>query len=165
MIGITERSNCLRLCLLDGGVPSTTKPLWKRGVNVIMKNFDLLIILLLLAQMICRLAFNQGSGFDSILIPNSDYERRIAEVDAFLKTTTKLMKVQIEVVHQKIDNEIAGLKTELSKRIDDKGADISKKFSELDGRIESVEKSLTTNWLSKDELNTFLKEFKAKKGG
>ncbi|KAI3514838.1 hypothetical protein L1887_13582 [Cichorium endivia] len=51
-----------------------------------------------------------------------------------------------EVVDQKIDNEIAGLKTELSKRIDDKGADISIKFSELDGRIESMEKSLLTGF-------------------
>ncbi|KAI3708890.1 hypothetical protein L2E82_38433 [Cichorium intybus] len=147
-----------------GGVPSTTRPPWKRAVSVIMKNFALLVILLLLAQMIRRLAFNQGSGFDSILIPNSDYERRIAEVEAFLKTTTKFMQVQVEVVDRKIDNEIAGLKTELSKRIDDKAADISTKFNELDGRIESMEKSLSTNWLSKDEFNTFLEEFKAKKG-
>ncbi|KAI3750908.1 hypothetical protein L2E82_21821 [Cichorium intybus] len=40
---------------------------------------------------------------------------RIAEVEAFLNTTTKLMQIQVEVVDRKIDNEIAGLKTELSK--------------------------------------------------
>ncbi|CAH1449674.1 unnamed protein product [Lactuca virosa] len=147
-----------------GGAPSTTKAPWKRVVSVIMKNFALILILLLLAQMIRRLAFNQGSGFDSILISSSDYERRIAEVEAFLKTTTKMMQVQVEVVDRKIENEIAGLKTELSKRIDDKGAEISSRVSEFDGRLETIEKSLTTNWLTKDEFNRFLEEFKGKKG-
>lgn len=153
-----------RTAVKKAGVPSSSKPPWKTAVSVIMKNFALLVILLLLAQMIRRLAFNQGSGFDSILIPNSDYERRIAEVEAFLKTTTKMMQVQVEVVDRKIDNEIAGLKTEFSKRIDDKGAHFSSKFSELNGRVETLEKSLTTDWLSKDEFNTFLEEFKTKKG-
>ncbi|KVI01563.1 SUN domain-containing protein 1-like [Cynara cardunculus var. scolymus] len=148
-----------------GNVPSSSRPPWKTALSVIMKNFALLLVLLLLAQMIRRLAFNQGSGYDSILIPSSDYERRIAEVEAFLKTTTKMMQVQVELVDRKIENEIAGLKTELSKRIDDEGAEFSSRLSELDGRVESMEKSLAaTEWLSKDEFDKFLEEFKGKKG-
>lgn len=154
-----------RTVVKKGSVPSSSRPPWKTAVSVIVKNFGLLLVLLLLAQMIRRLAFNQGSGYDSVLIPSSDYERRIAEVEAFLKTTTKMMQVQVEVVDRKIENEIAGLKTELSKRIDDGGAEFASRFSELDGRVESMEKSLAaTEWLSKDEFDKFLEEFKGKKG-
>lgn len=147
-----------------GGVPSSTKSPWKRAVRVLMKNFALLLIVLLLVQMIRKLAFNQGSGFDSILIPSSDYESRIAEVEAFMTKTTKAMQFQVEVVDQKINSRIAGLNTELSKKIDDKGAELSSRISELDGKFKSMEESLTTDWLSKDEFNSFLEDFKAKKG-
>ncbi|KAI3701855.1 hypothetical protein L6452_27262 [Arctium lappa] len=154
-----------RTVLKKGTVPNSSRPPWKTAASVIVKNLGLLLVLLLLAQMVRRLAFNQGSGYDSILIPSSDYERRIAEVEAFLKTTTKMMQVQVEVVDRKIESEIAGLKTELSKRIDDEGAEFSTRFTELDGRVESMEKSLAaTEWLSKDEFDRFLEEFKGKKG-
>lgn len=153
-----------RTVVKKGSVPSSSRPPWKTAVSVIIKNSALLLILLLLAQMIRKLAFNQGSGFDSDFIPNSDYERRIAEVEAFLKTTTKMMQVQVDVVDRKVENEIAGLKSELS-RIHDERSEFSNKFSELDGRIENMEKSLTTNsWLSKDEFNKFVEEFQGKKG-
>lgn len=147
----------------------TSKPAWKTAVSVIVKNLGILVILLLLAQMVRRLAFNQGSGFDSVLNPglaNSDYERRIAEVEKFLKTTTKMMQVQVEVVDRKIENEIAGLKSEISKRIDDDRIEFSSKVGELDGRVEGVEKFLSGNeWLSRDEFDKFVEEFLGKKKG
>ncbi|KAJ9550453.1 hypothetical protein OSB04_014498 [Centaurea solstitialis] len=156
-----------RTVVKKGG--SVPRPPWKTAVSVIVKNLGLLLVLLLLAQMVRRLAFNQagggGGGYDSILVPSSDYERRIAEVEAFLKTTTKMMQVQVEVVDRKIESEIAGLKTELSRRIDDGSAEVVNRFSELDGRVENVEKSLgATEWLSRDEFDKFVEEFKGKKG-
>ncbi|KAI3805340.1 hypothetical protein L1987_27633 [Smallanthus sonchifolius] len=146
-------------------VKKASRSPWKTAVSVIVRNLGILVIFLLLAQMIRRLAFSQGGGFDSVLISNSDYERRIAEVEAFLKTTTKMMQVQVEVVDRKLENEIAGLKTELSKRIDEEHAVVSNKFREYDGRIESLENSLTAaEWLSKDDFDKIVEEFKGKKG-
>ncbi|KAK1430117.1 hypothetical protein QVD17_12642 [Tagetes erecta] len=137
------------------------RPPWKTAVSVIVKNLGLVLILLLLAQMIRRLAFSH----DSVLVSSSDYERRIAEVEAFLKTTTKMIQVQVEIVDRKIDNQVAGLRSELSKRIDDERAVFSNKFSEHNARIERVEQSLTSShWLSKHEFDEFVEEFKGKKG-
>ncbi|XP_071737030.1 SUN domain-containing protein 1-like [Rutidosis leptorrhynchoides] len=147
----------------------TSKPAWKTAVSVIVKNFGILVILLLLAQMIRRLAFNQGSGLDLVLNPglaSMDYERRIAEVEKFLKTTTKMMQVQVEVVDQKIEKEIAGLKSELSKRIDNDRIEFSSKVSEIDKRVEGVERFMSGNeWLSRDEFDKFVEEFLVKKKG
>ncbi|KAL4564569.1 hypothetical protein LXL04_028633 [Taraxacum kok-saghyz] len=145
-------------------VPSTTKAPWKRAVSVLMKNFALLVILLLLAQMIRKLAFNQGSGFDSILIPSSDYESQFAEVEARLKSTTQAMQFQVDVMNQKMVEEIVGLKTELTKRIADKGAELSSRVNDLDGKFQTMKKTLTTDWLSRDEFNRFVEDFKSKKG-
>lgn len=108
--------------------------------------------------MIRKLAFNQGTS-DFNPNPNLDYEQRIAEVEAFLKTTTKMMQVQLEVVDRKIDSQISGLKTELTKQIDGQHAEFSTRVTQLDGRLGSMEKSLT-QWLSKDEFNKFVEDFK-----
>ncbi|XP_071729749.1 SUN domain-containing protein 1-like [Rutidosis leptorrhynchoides] len=147
----------------------TSKLAWKTVVSVVVKNLGILVILLLLAQMIRRLGFNHGTGFDSVLNPglaDSDYERRIAEVERFLKTTTKMMQVQVEVVDKKIENEIAGLKIELSKRIDNDRVEFSSKVSELDERVNGVEKLLSGNeWLSRDEFDKFVEEYLGKKKG
>ncbi|KAL8222911.1 hypothetical protein R6Q57_020310 [Mikania cordata] len=154
-----------RTVVKKGSVPSSSRPPWKTAVSVIVKNLGLLVILVLFIQMIRRLAFNQGGSFDPVLVSNSDYERRIAEVEAFLKTTTKMMQVQVEIVDRKLESEIAGLKSELSKRMDAEHVVILNKFGEYDGRIESMEKSLmATEWLSKDEFDKFVEEFKVKKG-
>ncbi|KAK9076907.1 hypothetical protein SSX86_005242 [Deinandra increscens subsp. villosa] len=154
-----------RTVVKKGSDSSSSRPAWKTAVSVIVKNLGLLVILLLLAQMIRRLAFSQGGGFDTVLVSDPDYERRIAEVEAFLKTTTKMMQVQVEIVDRKLESEIGGLRSELSKRIDDERGVVSNKFSEFDGRIGSMEKSLTASeWLSKDEFDKFVEEFKGKKG-
>ncbi|KAK9073893.1 hypothetical protein SSX86_006487 [Deinandra increscens subsp. villosa] len=150
-----------RTVVKKGSGSSSSRPPWKIAVSVIVKNLGLLVILLLLVQMIRGLAFNQGGGLNF----SSDYERRIAEVEKLLKTTTKMMQIQVEVVDRKIDNEIAGLKSELVKRIDVGRAEFSNRFSEFDGRIESMEKSLTSaGWLSKHEFDRFMEDFKGKRG-
>ncbi|KAJ0599890.1 putative Galactose-binding-like domain superfamily, SUN domain-containing protein [Helianthus annuus] len=139
--------------------PSPSRPPWKTAVSVIVKNLGLLAILLVLIQMVRRLGFNQGGigsgGSDSVL--GLEYERRIAEVEAFLKTTTKMMQVQVDVVDRKIENEVKGLRTELSKRIDDERVMVNNRFSEFDGRVGSVEKAVTgAEWLSRDEFDKFV---------
>ncbi|KAA8535889.1 hypothetical protein F0562_030892 [Nyssa sinensis] len=43
-----------------------------------------------------------------------DFDGRIAEVEAFLKKTTKMVQVQVEVVDQKFKNEVSGFRWEMS---------------------------------------------------
>ena len=50
-----------------------------------------------------------------------EFEERIAEMEAFLKKAAKMMRVQVEVVDPKIDNEIGGLKKEIAEKIEDRG--------------------------------------------
>ncbi|GJZ81761.1 SUN domain-containing protein 1-like protein [Tanacetum coccineum] len=109
---------------------------WKTAVSVIVKNLGLLVILLLLAQMVRKLGFNYGGGV-GFEVAGVDYERRIAEVEAFLKTTTKMMQVQVEVVDRKLESEIGSLETVLN----------------------------GNEWLTREEFDKFVEEFKGRKGG
>ncbi|KAI7743154.1 hypothetical protein M8C21_023601 [Ambrosia artemisiifolia] len=144
-------------------VKKPTRPPWKTAASVVVKNLGVLLILLLLFQMVRRLGFNQAGIVSGVF--DSDYERRIAEVEAFLKTTTKMMQLQVDVVDRKIETEVKGLKTELSKRIDDEKVAVGQKFGEFDRRVGSVEKMLSgSEWLSKEEFDRFVEEF-GKGGG
>ncbi|KAL6980971.1 hypothetical protein U1Q18_022607 [Sarracenia purpurea var. burkii] len=152
------------------GVLKPEKARWQTILSVFTKNFLLLLVLLGLVQMIRRLALNSGdntplaSASSSSFTGVSEFERRIAEVEAFLKTTTKMMQVQIEVVDRKIEHEIGGLRMELSKKIEDRRMEVENELKKLDGRVESVEKSLegfrATDWLSKEDLDKIFDEFK-----
>ncbi|XP_076952519.1 SUN domain-containing protein 1-like [Bidens hawaiensis] len=143
----------------------TTKPPWKTVVSVLVKNLGLLVILVLFIQMLRRLAFHQRPlAFDDATV-NSDYERRIADVEAVLKTTLKMMQARIDVVDRKFEDEIDVLRSEATKRIDDQHAAVLKKFSQFDARVESVERLVTgAEWLSRDEFDRFVEEFKGKRG-
>ncbi|KAL8209469.1 hypothetical protein R6Q57_006201 [Mikania cordata] len=150
-----------RTVVKKGSISSSSRHPWKIAARVIAKNLGLLIVLLLFVQMMYKLAFNQAGGFGSVFDLNSDYERRIAEVENLVKTTTKLMQVQVEVVDRKIENEIAGLKSEFSNRIGGARDEFVNRFSEFDGRVESMEKALSsTDWLSKDEFDRFREDIK-----
>ncbi|GJY09468.1 SUN domain-containing protein 1-like protein [Tanacetum coccineum] len=138
---------------------------WKTAVSVIVKNLGLLVILLLLVQMVRKLGFNYGGGV-GFEVAGVDYERRIAEVEAFLKTTTKMMQVQVEVVDRKLESEVSGLRSELGKRMDEESGKFNKRFNEMDVKIGSLETVLNGNeWLTREEFDKFVEEFKGKKGG
>nr|GEU74395.1 protein SAD1/UNC-84 domain protein 1-like [Tanacetum cinerariifolium] len=138
---------------------------WKTAVSVIVKNLGLLVILLLLVQMVRKLGFNHGGGV-GFEVAGVDYERRIAEVEAFLKTTTKMMQVQVEVVDKKLESEVSGLRSELGKRMDDESGKFNKRFNEMDVKIGSLEGVLNGNeWLTREEFDKFVEEFKGRKGG
>ncbi|KAK3011659.1 hypothetical protein RJ639_010672 [Escallonia herrerae] len=144
------------------------KPRWQTVLSVFTKNLLLLLVLLGLVQMIRRLALNSAPSRPSSFTGIADFEGRVAEIEAFVKTTTKMLQVQVEVVDRKIESEIAGLRGEVGKKIEDKGAELESELHELDIRAESLEKSLSelsaTEWLAKDDFKGFLDIFKKAKG-
>ncbi|KAK2983490.1 hypothetical protein RJ640_006503 [Escallonia rubra] len=144
------------------------KPRWQTVLSVFTKNLLLLLVLLGLVQMIRRLALNSAPSRPSSFTGIADFEGRVAEIEAFVKTTTKMLQVQVEVVDRKIESEIAGLRGEVGKKIEDKGAELESELHKLDIRAESFEKSLSelsaTEWLAKDDFKGFLDIFKKAKG-
>ncbi|KAF5946122.1 hypothetical protein HYC85_016350 [Camellia sinensis] len=148
------------------GVSKTQKPLWQTIISASTKNFLLLLVLLGLVQMIRRLLANPATI--SPITSSTEFERRIAEVEGLLVTTTKMMRVEVDLVDQKILNQIGGLRTELNKKIEDKGVELETGLKNLEDRTESLENSLgelkSTEWLSKEDFVKFLNEFKKAKG-
>lgn len=148
------------------GVSKTQKPLWQTIISASTKNLLLLLVLLGLVQMIRRLLANPATI--SPITSSTEFERRIAEVEGLLVTTTKMMRVEVDLVDQKILNQIGGLRTELNKKIEDKGVELETGLKNLEDRTESLENSLgelkATEWLSKEDFVKFLNEFKKAKG-
>lgn len=144
-----------------------TKPRWLTILSVFTKNFILLIMLLGLVQMVRRLALRSA---DDAPVAFTDFEGRIAGVEALLKTTTKMLQVQVEVVDRKIDSEVGGLRREV-KKIDDNGVVVERKLKVLEARSEDLERLVdelrtdNANWLSKEEFNKIYEDFKKSRSG
>ena len=78
-------------------VSKPERPLWVTLVRIFSKNLVLLILILGLIQMIRKLALKSAdSSRGSVL----DFERRIAEVESFLKITKDMMEVQADFVNR-----------------------------------------------------------------
>ena len=78
------------------------------------KNLVLFVVLALKPNL------NESGNGNAFVGTHMEFEGRIAEMEAFLKKTAKMMQVQVEVVDRKIDNEIGGLKKEFAEKIEDK---------------------------------------------
>lgn len=146
-------------------VAKPEKPRWVTVASVFVKNFFLLLVLLGLVQMVRKLALkSEDTNLTGASMETSDFERRIAEAEAFLKTTTKMMQAQVELVDRKIGNEVGGLRRELSKKIEDNAVVFEKELKKLDVRTESLEKSLdelrAMDLMTKEEFEKFYNELK-----
>ncbi|XP_028783152.1 SUN domain-containing protein 1 [Neltuma alba] len=143
------------------------KPRWLTVLSIFAKNFVLLVVLLGLVQLIRRLAMKSGESVVGAQPGLVEFEGRIADVESLLKTTAKMIQVQVEVVDRKIENEIGGLKKEMSKKIDDQGAIWESELKKLEAKSEGLEKSLgdlkSVEWLSKEEFQKIYDELKKTK--
>ncbi|OAY65424.1 Protein SAD1/UNC-84 domain protein 1 [Ananas comosus] len=139
------------------------RPKWQIVFNVIMKASLLLAVLLWMGQLVWR--WKNGS-----LLPLSavDTEGRISEVEASLKRTAKMLQVQLEVIDKKIGNEISKVKTDLTKQVADKGAFLEVKLKKLEGRADTLDKSLAElgemGFFTKMEFEQFIDELKKSRG-
>ncbi|KAF8403517.1 hypothetical protein HHK36_011621 [Tetracentron sinense] len=139
------------------------KSRWQTVLSVFTKNFLLLLLILWLVQMFWKYNLKSwDSGFSPIGI--SDFEGRIAEVEAFLKKTTKMIQVQVDVVDRKIESEIGGLRRELTDKVEEKGVLFENELKKLDVKTDSLDKSLgelkSAGFFAKEDFDRFLDEFK-----
>lgn len=138
---------------------SPAKPLWRTLLSVFAKNLVLLLVLVGLVQMIRNLALQSRDG-----VVSSDIEDRIAEVEKFLKTTTKMMQVQVEVVERKIESEVGGLRREITKKVEEKGVKYETELKRLEAKADELGKSFAelkdSGILTKEDFDRFLDDFK-----
>ncbi|XP_040993658.1 SUN domain-containing protein 1-like [Juglans microcarpa x Juglans regia] len=107
---------------------------WVTVFRVFAKNFILLVVLAGLVQVIRRLAEKPRDSVAGTETGFSELEGRIEEVEAFMKTTAKMIQVQVEVVDRKIENEIGGLRRETKselKRLETKSEGLERSLGEL----------------------------------
>ena len=145
------------------------KPRWVTVLSVFTKNFVLLILLAGLFQMVRKFGLRSGNGVeDAPSLAFSDFEGRITEIEKFVKSSTTMIQVQVEVVNQKIDNEVVGLRDEVGRMIEEKGAVVENQLIELEARSEGLERSFGelkyANWLSKGEFEKIYNELKKAMG-
>ncbi|KAI3986344.1 hypothetical protein MKX01_002189 [Papaver californicum] len=141
--------------------------LWKTIPSVLAKNFILILVLLGLVQMIRKLAVKNDGG-DGGAVGIREFEGRIAEVEAFLKTTTKMMQVQVKIMDKKVETEISGLRREIGKKIDEKGSVYESELMRLGVKTDELEKSFgelkEKGFFTKQDFDNFLEEFEKKNG-
>ncbi|CAN0908718.1 SUN domain-containing protein 1 [Linum grandiflorum] len=143
------------------------KPRWVTVASVFTKNFALLLVLVGLVQLIRGLASKSEIPNAGTMTGLAEIEGRIAEVESLLKTTAKMMQVQVEVVDKKIENEIGGLRHEVNHKLDDRNVNFDAMLRKLETRSEELEKLVADikagDWLSKDEFGKFYEELKETK--
>ncbi|RXH93754.1 hypothetical protein DVH24_015821 [Malus domestica] len=139
------------------------KPRWVTVLRIVSKNLILLVLIVGLFQIVRRLALGPGVA---VPMAFSDLEGRIAEVEAFMKTTTKMVQVQVEVVDRKIESEVGGLRREMEKKIEDKGVALESDLRKLEAKNEGLERSVSNlrsvEWLSKQEFENVYEDLKKK---
>ncbi|PPS10893.1 hypothetical protein GOBAR_AA09749 [Gossypium barbadense] len=169
-VTVAQNSNVPLRRTRKGVVNKTEKPRWQTVVSIFIKNLVLLLVLAGLVQMVRRLALKSGevsrAGTEVSL---TEFEGRVAEVENFLKTTAKMIQVQVEVVDRKLENEIGGLRRELNERIDDQSVALGNSLKILEEKSEGLDKSLrelkSANLLTKEEFENMYEQMFKEKGG
>ncbi|CAH9073347.1 unnamed protein product [Cuscuta epithymum] len=145
------------------------KPRWQTVGSILAKNLCLLLVLVGFVQILRRSFINsRGGDANSLTVISEDFEGKFVELENFLKKTTKMMQVQVEVMDKKIDGEIKTLRSDFSEKIEEMGAELEAKVKNLDVRSDNLKKLITEmeakNWVSKQDFDKFLDEFKEKNG-
>nr|CAD1839943.1 unnamed protein product [Ananas comosus var. bracteatus] len=137
------------------------KPKWQTVLSVMTKNCLLVAALLWLGQTIWDWN-NRVRELGDPSFAALEYEGRISEVESSLKTTAKMLQVQIEVVDKRIGKEIGALKHEFGEQVEEKRALLEKDLKKLEGRADNLEKSLSElkikDFVSREEFEDFWNE-------
>ncbi|GAV69288.1 Sad1_UNC domain-containing protein [Cephalotus follicularis] len=145
---------------------AVTKPRWMTVLSVFAKNFVLLVVLIGLVQMVRRLALKSGDSVAGSPMGTglSELEGRVADIESLVKTTAKMIQVQVEVVDRKIESQVGGLRKEFSGKIEEKTVFLERQLKELEAKSEGLERSLSelkaADWLSKEEFDKIFEELR-----
>ncbi|GKU91445.1 hypothetical protein SLEP1_g5319 [Rubroshorea leprosula] len=141
------------------------KPLWLTVLSIFAKNLVLLLVLAGLVQIIRRMLLRHGES--TMLGTNmglSEIEGRIAEVESFMKTTAKMIQVQVDVVDRRMDGEMGGLRREMDNKIEDQHTILQNALKNMEDKSKELENSMNelknVNWLSKEEFEKMYEELK-----
>ncbi|KAJ6690703.1 hypothetical protein OIU85_006903 [Salix viminalis] len=148
------------------------RPRWMTVVRAFSKNLVYLLVLVGLVQMVRKLAVKSGDIDDASVETQMglpEFDARIAEMESMVKTTVKMIQVQVEVVDKKIESEFGGLRREMSKKIDDKGVILEGELRREVERSDRLEKKIgelkAGDWLSKQDLEKFYQQLKKENDG
>ncbi|CAH8339218.1 unnamed protein product [Eruca vesicaria subsp. sativa] len=143
---------------------------WTRVVRVFAKQCVALLLLAGLIQLVRRVIVKEttlSSSSSSFSIETEmgllELESRIAAVDGLVKTTTKMMQVQVEFLDKKMGSETRAIR----ERIDSRSSDLESELKKVDDKVEmleaSVEEVRSKPFVSREELERVYEEFKKSK--
>lgn len=151
-------------------VPKTEKTQWKRVVRVFAKQFGALLLLVGLIQLIRKVAM-KDTPLSSSTFPIetemvlSELESRISAVDGLVKTTTKMMQVQVEFLDKKMESETRALR----QTIDSTSSALQTELKKIESRTETLQASVdevkAKPLVSREELERVYEELKNGKVG
>uniref|UniRef100_A0A1J3H2M6 SUN domain-containing protein 2 n=1 Tax=Noccaea caerulescens TaxID=107243 RepID=A0A1J3H2M6_NOCCA len=141
------------------------KTQWKRVVRVFAKQFGALLLLAGLIQLIRKVTM-KDTPLSSSTFPIetemvlSELESRISAVDGLVKTTTKMMQVQVEFLDKKMESETRALR----KTIDSTSSQLHSELKKIESRTETLQASVdevnSKPLVSREELERVYEELK-----
>ncbi|KFK38465.1 hypothetical protein AALP_AA3G116400 [Arabis alpina] len=143
----------------------TEKDPWKRVVRVFAKRLGFLLMLVGLIQLVRKVTMKEDTSLSSSFpieteMVLSELESRISAVDGFVKTTTKMMQVQVEFLDKKIESETRVLK----QSIDSTSSELRSELKKIETRSEMLQASVdevnAKPFVSREELERVYEELK-----
>ncbi|XP_010464751.1 PREDICTED: protein SAD1/UNC-84 domain protein 2-like [Camelina sativa] len=143
----------------------TNKAQWKTVVRVFAKQFGALLLIVGLIQLIRKLTLKDTSLSSSNFpieteMVLSELESRISAVDGLVKTTTKMMQVQVEFLDKKMESEARALR----QTIDSTSSALQGELKKVESRTETLEASVdefnSKPLVSREELEKVYNELK-----
>ncbi|CAH2054155.1 unnamed protein product [Thlaspi arvense] len=146
-------------------VTKTQRTQWKRVVRVFAKQFGALLLLVGLIQLIRKVAL-KDTPLSSSTFPIetemvlSELESRISAVDGLVKTTTKMMQVQVEFLDKKMESETRAIR----QKIDSTSSALQTELKKIESRTETLQASVdevnAKPLVSREELERVYEELK-----
>lgn len=125
--------------------PSSRMSKWQLAARVFTKAFMLFILVAGLGSTAWHWGLIANSGANSeVAVPLELFasESRILELQDFLKKTTKMMQIQLELVDTKIAKQVEDLRKELEQRIGEQAATFLLELRNLQAKTGEIEDSL-----------------------
>ncbi|CAF1935532.1 unnamed protein product [Brassica napus] len=142
---------------------------WTRVVRVFAKQLGALLLLAGLIQLVRRVVIKETplSSHSSFPIETemglSELESRIAAVDGLVRTTAKMMQVQVEFLDKKMGGETRALRETMESTSSALEAELKKVDSRVDRLQASVEEVNSKPLVSREELERVYEELKKSK--